>query len=93
LTEPTLVTIQPVQEVPDKVAVRPYVDGARCLCHLTILIPKDTIESVTAKGLYSQCCGKRLAVVEIHFKSDSTMLLTDLFGQLSFSLAASTSDS
>jgi len=92
-TQPILVTMEPVQNVPDKVAVRPYIEGARCLCHLILLLSKDNIASVTPTGKYDQCCGKPRAVVEIRFKDGSAMPLPDLFSQLGSSLAVSISHS
>src|SRR6185295_5329002 len=80
--ESCIATVEPVKDEPDMVKITPWAKGVGCLCHLALKIPKAAIESVTPTGDIHYCCGKTLRVVEVQFREDSVISLTDLFAQV-----------
>jgi len=81
-------TVEAVKDAPTMVKVTPYREGIGCLCHLAMTIQKSFIEEALPTGQYHNCCGKRLIVVEIRFKSDASIPVQDVFEQASASLHA-----
>lgn len=76
-----MATIEPTVD-PAQVKLTPYLANLGCLCSQSIKIPKDLIDSVTPTGEFHLCCGKRLIVVEIHFKKGANLPLNTIFDQL-----------
>lgn len=74
-------TVEPTDD-PLIVKLTPYVSDSGCLCEGALKVPKSIIESVVPTGDTHLCCGKRLMVVEIHFKKDATIPVTNVFEQM-----------
>ncbi|GGS72824.1 hypothetical protein GCM10010156_34650 [Planobispora rosea] len=65
-------TIEAVADQPGKVKVTPYLPGGGCQCAVSVVLPKEAIESLTTTDEDHWCCGKRLSVVQVNF-ADPTL--------------------
>lgn len=74
------VTVEAVDDDPERVKVTPFPAGAGCRCPQSLTIPKAQIRRLADTSEVHMCCGKQLVVVEIEF---SEPVLTDVFEQLS----------
>lgn len=74
--------MEAVPDKPDQVKMTPWQPQQGCLCHLSLVLPKSAIESVTPTGQKHPCCGKVLLVVEVKFKEGATLELRTIFDQL-----------
>jgi hypothetical protein len=77
-----LATVEALEGENDSVKVTPWTRAAGCLCHLAINVKKASLEGVSPTLDTHVCCGKTLKVVELHFKKDETIGLSDLFQQM-----------
>src|ERR1051325_3854648 len=81
-TPTSVATVEAVENEPELLKLTPWVSGVGCLCQLAVKVPKKAIESVSPTGDTHYCCNKALRVVEVHFRKDSSLPLSDLFAQL-----------
>lgn len=78
-----LFTVREVEDQPDLVKITPYTKGGGCSCGaISMMMPKEIIESVTITEMQHLCCGQSFAVVELHCKEDATMSISDVITQL-----------
>lgn len=70
----------------DFVKVTPYSPDAGCQCGSSLKIPSSAIERIVSTGLMHRCCGKRLIVVEIYFKKDASIPISEVLLQKSASM-------
>lgn len=76
-------TIEKIEGDAEHVKVTPWTSNGGCNCDLAINVKKASIEGATPTGETHVCCGKTLKIVEVHFKSEATLTLDELFRQLS----------
>ena len=81
-TSTIAMTAEVVVDDDKMVKLTPWISGSGCLCHAAITIPKADIDRVKPTGEVHHCCGKRLGVVEVHFKKDASIGLGALMSQL-----------
>lgn len=84
-----LVTIEPVESDKDKIKITPWSQNHGCACASSILIPKNSVESVEITSHEHHCCGKILKVVSLNLKSDATISLADIITQIALKMHAS----
>lgn len=76
-----IATIQATDD-DNRIKITPYYPENGCMCSKSITVNKNTIESVTPTGETHFCCGKKLAVVEINFKENAKIDLSDIISQI-----------
>jgi len=76
------VTVEPIEGDDSHVKLTPWVEGVGCLCHFSMNIPKDSIESVEPTGDVHHCCGKQLRVVTVSFKKGAQLDLATVVADL-----------
>ncbi len=77
-----LATIEAVHGDEHLVTITPF-SGEGCGCHSSLTIPKESIEWVEKTGQIHNCCGSMHAVVQLGFKEGASILLSEVFSQLS----------
>lgn len=65
----------------DRVKITPWVADGGCLCRLAFELAKDAIDHVVPTGNVHACCGKVFQVVEVHFKQDYSVPITEVLAQ------------
>jgi hypothetical protein len=80
-------TIEAVEGKDHAIKLTPWLSGTGCLCHLAIVVPKESVTSVTTTEHVHLCCGKSLRVVEVEFAENATIPLKELVSQIMASAA------
>ncbi len=75
-------TVELVEGKEGYVKITPFSPGGKCRCNASLVVPKDTIESVSPTGETQSCCGKVLKVVAVQFVEGKTLDLKRFFAQI-----------
>jgi hypothetical protein len=87
---PVLATIEAVEGDQELVKLTPWAPSTGCLCESGIKVPKYTIDSVQRTGQRHICCGRVHDVVEVNFRDEATLRVSEVFRQLAASASSPT---
>jgi hypothetical protein len=77
----TMATIETVESDDTAIKITPWIPNVGCHCNSALTVKKVSIKELKLTGESHVCCGKRLKVVEVSFKSDAVIPIEELFAQ------------